>query len=315
MSSSVGALMRTATTCTAAIVAAAGLAALSPAAEATSDTVCDGTIGRRTVDRVVIPNRASCRLNGTTVRQNVVVSPRASLVTHNAMLLGSVQATEAPRSVQILDTNVRGNIHVREATGRVLIGNAGCSLDPSAGNNIHLVDNSGPIGLCRMRIRGNVHAINNTGTVFMLRNKVGNNLHARGNSGEFLRLRGNRVGTHSNGNLDVRRNRTEVRLRLNSASNHMVCRGNRSISGFGNHAGDGMRRIGRHRSHERDRPLGVRRREQWQRGSVLAVAVGGRVLGVLLLQVRRVAQHDGRDLGGPWRAEHRTVEAGPNQAW
>ena len=238
---SVGAIKRTANICAAGIVAAAGLAALSPAAEAASDVVCDGTIGRRMVDRVVIPNRASCRLNGTTVRQNVVVSPRASLVTHHARLLGSVQATDGPRSVRILDTNVRGNIHVREATGTILIGNASCSLDPSAGNNIHLVENSGPIGLCQMRIRGNVHAIDNTGTVFMTSNRVGHNLHARGNSGRFLRLRENHVGTRSNGNLDVRSNRTAVRLRLNSASNHLVCRGNRRITGFGNHAGGGMR--------------------------------------------------------------------------
>ena len=242
MSNSVSALLRTASVCTAAVVAAAGLAALSPAVAAGSGAVCDGTIGRRMVDRVVIPNGATCRLNGTTVCQNVVVGPRASLVTNNAQLLGSVQATERPRSVRILDTNVRGNIHVREATGKILIGNAGCSLDPSAGNNIHLVDNSGPIGLCRMRIRGNVHAINNSGTVFMLRNRVGNNVHARGNSGGFLRLRGNQVGTRSNGNLDVRGNRTDVRVRLNHASNHVVCRGNRSITGFGNSGGGGMRR-------------------------------------------------------------------------
>lgn len=242
MSSSVHALKRTATICIAGIVAASGLATLSPAFAASSDTVCHDTIGRRTVDRVVIPRRATCRLNGTTVRQNIVVGPHESIVTHHARILGSVQATDGPRSVQILDTNVRGNIHVREATGTILIGNGSCSLDPSAGNNIHLVDNSGPIGLCRMRIRGNVHAINNTGTVFMLDNRVGNNLHARGNSGGFLRLRGNRVGTHSNGNLDVRRNRTAVRLKLNSATNQLVCRGNRSITGFGNHAGGGIRR-------------------------------------------------------------------------
>ena len=241
MSNSLGAPMRTVSICAAAIVAAAGLAALSPAVAAGSGAVCDGSIGRRMVDRVVIANGATCRLNGTTVRQNVVVGPRASLVTNNAQLLGSVQATERPRSVRILDTNVRGNIHVREATGTILIGNGGCSLDPSAGNNIHLVDNSGPIGLCQMRIRGNVHAINNSGTVFMTSNRVGNNLHARGNSGRFLRLRENHVGTRSNGNLDVRGNRTAVRLRLNSASNHLVCRENRSMSGFGNHADGGRR--------------------------------------------------------------------------
>jgi len=224
-----------------AIVAAAGLTA-APASAAMTDTECDGSLGRRMVERVVIPRGATCRLNGTTVRQNVVVGPRSSLVTHNARLLGSVQATDGPRSVRLLDTNVRGNIHVREATGTILIGNAGCTLDPSAGNNIHLVENSGPIGLCQMRIRGNVHAINNSGTVFMLENRVGNNLHARGNSGGFLRLRGNMVGTRSNGNLDVRRNRTAVRLKENRASNHLVCRENRRITGFGNSAGGGMRR-------------------------------------------------------------------------
>ena len=229
--------------CWAAVGAAvAGLTAVAPATAASSETVCDGSLGRRMVERVVVPNGATCRLNGTTVRQNVVVGNGESLVARNAQILGSVQATKGPRTVRLLDTDVVGNIHVREATGTILIGNAGCGLDPSAGNNIQLVDNSGPIGLCRMRIRGNVHAINNSGTVFMLRNRVGNNVHARGNSGGFLRLRGNQVGTHSNGNLDVRGNRTDVRVRLNHASNHVVCRGNRTITGFGNSGGGGMRR-------------------------------------------------------------------------
>lgn len=220
---------------------AAGLAVATPPATATDETVCNGTLGRRVVERVVVPNGATCRLNGTTVRHNVVVGPGESLVARNARILGSVQATDGPRSVRLLDTNVVGNIHVREATGRVLIGNAGCTFDPVAGNNIHLIDNSAPIGLCQMRIRGNLHAIDNSGTVFLFKNKVGNNLHARGNTGRFLRLRGNQVGTRSSGNLDVDRNRTAVRLRLNRVSNHLVCRGNRTISGFGNRAAGDMR--------------------------------------------------------------------------
>jgi len=242
MSGTASALMRTASCWATAVVAASTLAALPPAAATMSDTECDGTIGRRTVERVVVPNGATCRLNGTRVRQDVVVGPGGSLITHGARILGAVQATHGPRTVRLLDTDVMGNIHVREARGVILIGNAGCSLDPSAGNNIHLVENHGPIGLCQMRVRGNVHAIHNSGTVFMRNNKVGNNLHARGNSGGFVRLRSNRVGTHGSGNLDVRRNRTEVRLRLNRVSNHLVCRGNRSITGFGNHARGDMRR-------------------------------------------------------------------------
>jgi hypothetical protein len=221
-------------------VVSAGLAA-APPATATAETTCAGTIGRRVVERVVVPDGATCRLNGTTVRHNVVIGPGETLVARDARILGSVQATDGPRSVRLLDTDVVGNIHVRGATGRIVIGNAGCTLDPVAGNNIHLIENNGPIGLCQMRIRGNLHVKHNTDTVFLLENRVGNNLHARGNTGRFLRLRGNHVGTRSNGNLDVDRNLTAVRLKTNRVSNHLVCRGNSRVQGFGNRAAGGMR--------------------------------------------------------------------------
>lgn len=223
------------------VLVVAGLAVVTPSASATSETACDGTIGKTMVERVVIPAGANCRLRGTTVRQNVVVSPGARLVARGARLLGSVQGTDGPRSVRLLDTNVAGNIHLRETTGIILIGNSGCTLDPVAGNNIHLVENSGPIGLCQMRVVGNVHLIDNSDTVFARENRVGNNLHARGNTGRFLRLRENRVGTHGSGNMDVRRNRTAVRLRLNRVSNQLTCRGNARMAGFGNRAGSEMR--------------------------------------------------------------------------
>jgi hypothetical protein len=221
-----------------AVLIGAGLAVLPSVATATDETRCDGTIGRRVVERVVVPNGATCRLNGTRVRQNVVVGPGESLVTRNARILGSVQATEGPRTIRLLDTNVDGNIHVREARGVVLIGNSGCGLDPVAGNNIHLVQNNGPIGICQMSIEGNLHIIENSDTVFVRSNRVGNNVQARGNHGRFLRLRDNRVGTRSNGSLVVRNNRAATRLRMNRASNHLVCRENRRLVGFGNRAGD-----------------------------------------------------------------------------
>jgi hypothetical protein len=219
----------------------AGLAAVAQQAAATSDTVCDGTLGSRVVERVVVPNGATCRLRGTTVRQNMVVGRGETLDARGARILGSVQATNGPRSVRLLDTDVLGNIHIREAKGVVLIGNSGCGIDPVAGNNIHLVENTGPIGICRMGIRGNLHIVNNSDTVFVRSNRVGNNLHARGNHGRFLRLRDNRVGTRSNGNLVVENNRTATRLRSNRASNHLVCRANRTIEGSGNRAAGGMR--------------------------------------------------------------------------
>jgi hypothetical protein len=42
-------------------------------------------------------------------------------------------------------------------------------------------------------------------------------------------------------NLDVDRNLTAVRLKMNRVSNHLVCRGNNRVQGFGNRAAGGMR--------------------------------------------------------------------------
>lgn len=243
MSALVSSRVRRASCLAAAVaVAATGLAMAGPSASATEETACDGTIGRRMVERVVVPDGATCRLRGTRVGHHVEVGDRATLVARNARVLGSVKATDGPRSVRLLDTDVDGNIHVKEATRRVIIGNSGCRLDPMAGNNIHLKDNSGRIAVCQMSIEGNLHAIGNSGTVFLLSNRVGNNLHARDNTGGFLRLRENRVGTNGSGNLDVDDNRTDVLVRLNRVSNHLDCRDNRRIDGFGNRAADGMRR-------------------------------------------------------------------------
>jgi hypothetical protein len=44
--------------------------------------------------------------------------------------------------LHLLDTDVRGTIHVREAGGTILIGSSGCTLVPSAGSNTHPVENS-----------------------------------------------------------------------------------------------------------------------------------------------------------------------------
>ncbi|MGH3318323.1 MAG: hypothetical protein ACRDO0_19435 [Nocardioidaceae bacterium] len=87
------------------------------------------------------------------------------------------------------DTDVLGNIHSREARRVVLIGNSGCGINPVAGNNIHLVENNGPIGICRMTIRGNLHIIGFSDMVFVRSNRVGNNLHARNHGRQECRHR------------------------------------------------------------------------------------------------------------------------------
>ncbi len=215
-------------------------ASLSPTAFASSEVECDGTIGKTTVEEVVVPDGATCHLMGTTVEKNLVVGTGSTLVTHDAELLGAVQATKEPHSVRIINTDVDGNIHVRGATGTIVIGDSTCRIDPAAGNNIHLKDNLGPIAICMMTIEGNLHVIGSSERVRILRNVVGNNLHARENTGKWLRLRENKVGTNGIGNMDIDEN-GNVMLRMNTVSNHLVCRDNKRVVQVGNSADGDMR--------------------------------------------------------------------------
>ncbi|HEX2174543.1 MAG TPA: hypothetical protein VHG70_01425 [Nocardioidaceae bacterium] len=213
----------------------------APAAFATSARVCDGTIGNVVVDRLEVPEGATCRLHGTTVRDSVDVEEGGRLIARDAMIDGDVHATEGPRTVRLLDTEVSGNIHVRRATGPVVIGNAGCRVDPVAGGNIALVHNSGDIAVCQMSIRGNLHLIRNSGRIGVFANRVGNNLHARENTGAITRLRRNRVGTSGSGNMEVRDNAGSVRVHRNRVASQLVCRGNAEVRDIRNAAGGGMR--------------------------------------------------------------------------
>ena len=68
------------------------------------------------------------------------------------------------------------------------------------------------------------------------------------------------------------------------------------------------------RPEEADGSLGIGRVEQRQWRVVPGVPVLAGVFGVLHLEMRRVAQHDRRDVRRTWGADHRAVEAFADQA-
>ena len=129
--------------------------AAAPPAQAAPIFDCDGTYTGQTFKHVRVSEGDTCIL-------------RDSLVTGNFM-------ARNPRTVKILDTEVRRNTMVRGATHDVVIGNAGCRLDPLAGNNIK-VTGSHNVAICWMTVKNNVMVRGNDGRITLMNNNVGRNI-------------------------------------------------------------------------------------------------------------------------------------------
>lgn len=117
--------------------------------------VCDGHYKDRTFKHVRVPEGATCVLRDSTVTGNFMA--------------------RNPRTVKILDTEVRRNTMVRGATRDVVIGNAGCRLDPLAGNNIK-VTRSHNVAICWMTVKNNIMVRGNDGRITLTHNSVGRNI-------------------------------------------------------------------------------------------------------------------------------------------
>jgi len=175
-------------------VAVAGLYAVP--ASAAMATECTTTLSG-TYDKIVVPDGATCTLDGATVVKGVRAGAGSSLYTMNATIGGNVMTRDA-YTVQIIDTNVGHNIKVSGTTDLTKIGDAACTVDPSAARNLMVKGNSGPTAICSMTVGNNIAVFNNTGTVGVFRNTTDNNLLVFGNSGKGTRLRDNTVGINLN---------------------------------------------------------------------------------------------------------------------
>ena len=136
---------------------AAGIALTPSPGSAAADPifVCDGHYKNRTFKHVRVPEGATCVLRDSTVTGNFMA--------------------RNPRTVKILDTEVRRNTMVRGATRDVVIGNAGCRFDPLAGNNIK-VTGSHNVAICWMTVKNNIMVRGNDGRITLMHNDVGRNI-------------------------------------------------------------------------------------------------------------------------------------------
>ncbi len=175
-------------------VAAAGLYA-SPASAAPA-TDCTTTLSG-SYDKIVVPDGATCTLDGATVKKNVTAGTGSSLYTMNATIGGNVM-TRHSHTVQIIDTNVGHNIMVTGTRHMTKIGDDGCMIDPTVGRNLMVKGNTGPTAICSVQVGNNLVVMGNSGSVGVFSNSVDNNLLTFRNSGPATRLRFNIIGINLN---------------------------------------------------------------------------------------------------------------------
>jgi hypothetical protein len=151
----------------AATLTTAGGVAAAPAAHA-GDFECRGTLGAVTVvGSVIVPDDATCTLEGTDVQGGITVKSRATLVATGVELTGTISG-ESPTKV-----DVRGST----------IGN-GVSL--SKGGEL------GSLSLVASDVTGDVQFADNRGTVEIDDNDVGGSIQANKNTGGLV-VTGNRI--------------------------------------------------------------------------------------------------------------------------
>lgn len=164
--------------------------------EATA-TECTSTLEGGTFDEIVVPDGATCKLFGVVVEGDVTVGEDAKLVTRGQTQIGGDVASDGARSVLLIDTDVLGDIDLTGTTGAIVIGSAGCAVDPIAGGSIRLIGNFGTIAVCEMTVGGSLIARNNRSSLGLFDNDVTDNLIVKNHRGYAIWVKGNTVGGYT----------------------------------------------------------------------------------------------------------------------
>lgn len=143
----------------------------------TSPGSCRGTIGAVTVEDVVVPQGATCTLEGTRVRGDVEVKRDATLIGRGIRVDGNVQG-ENQREVRVGRSSVvGGNVQLEQ-------GVRGSVNDTIVGGDIQYEQNRGSLEARRNRVGGNVQVFGNRGgtTIVVDANRIDGNLQCKENA-------------------------------------------------------------------------------------------------------------------------------------
>ncbi|HEX9772508.1 MAG TPA: hypothetical protein VGA44_03505 [Steroidobacteraceae bacterium] len=118
---------------------------------------------------------APCRLDGTTVKGNVLLYAGGSLVAVGANIIGNIQAENAD-FVDVVDTDVNGDIQLDN-----LVGDASRVERSTVGGSIQLKGNRSRLEVFGNDVIGDVQAFSNVGGVVIADNVIDGNLQCKTN--------------------------------------------------------------------------------------------------------------------------------------
>ena len=156
------------------------LVALLVAAQAAlaEERVCRGTIGATTVDNLLVPQNASCTLNGTRVAGTVKVERNATLVANGIRVKGNVQS-QGFKSITVRQgSRVVGSVQLENG----LSGGAGRLLNSTVNGDVQFFSNEARMVARGNTILANLQANQNTGGLVIENNRISQNLQCQANN-------------------------------------------------------------------------------------------------------------------------------------
>lgn len=161
----------------AALVSVLALAVAAPAALA-EERVCRGTIGSTTVDNLLVPQGATCTLNGTGVEGTVKVERNAQLFANGIKVKGNVQSEGFKTIVLRRNSSVVGSVQLENG----LEGGSGRVLNSRINGDLQFSSNEARMVARGNTILANLQANQNTGGLVIENNRISENLQCQANN-------------------------------------------------------------------------------------------------------------------------------------
>lgn len=167
----------------------ASLAALGAQPLLAGETRCAEPLGRVSVDTLRVPAGATCTLDATRVKGDLVVERDATLVAQGVSVGGNVRAENA-RAVSVTSASrVGGNIQIRQG-GTVTVSGV------RVGGDIQIESSARALSVGDNRVNGNVQVFQNAGGASIAGNAIDGNLQCKENrpapTGGGNRVRGDK---------------------------------------------------------------------------------------------------------------------------
>ena len=158
-------------------MAVLALAVFAPAAQA-EERVCRGTIGATTVDNLLVPQGATCTLNGTRVEGTVKVERNATLTASGIRVKGNVQSEGFKNITLRQNSVVVGSVQLENG----LDGGSGRVLNSKVNGDLQFFSNDARMVARGNTILANFQANQNTGGLVIENNRIAENLQCQSNN-------------------------------------------------------------------------------------------------------------------------------------